>query len=250
MLSVVSLLALSACSNDDSDTLTRVPLTIKATIQGAETRVAYNDDGSGSFTKGDVIYVFCFDSGVSSDYQNGVEYTFDGEKWTTENPFYFKNNTGTYTFYAYANMLSNSNTLSDQSNGLAPDELSASTTCSARNPEAAFSFTHVRSKITLNFTSAVTECKLTVGKDGTTICHLINDGKTAEALMMAQEFSSFTVQVTVDKKIYTGTIDLKEFVANYNYIYNIKISDVLTVDSGTSITGFIDSDTTFEAIQQ
>jgi hypothetical protein len=147
-------------------------------------------------------------------------------------------------------MLSNSNTLSNQSNGLAPDELSASTTCSARNPEAAFSFTHVRSKITLNFTSAVTECKLTVGKDGTTICHLINDGKTAEALMMAQEFSSFTVQVTVDKKIYTGTIDLKEFVANHHYIYNIKISDVLTVSENTSITGFEDTGTTFEAIQQ
>jgi hypothetical protein len=96
----------------------------------------------------------------------------------------------------------------------------------------------------------VTECKLTVGKDGTTICHLINDGKTAEALMMAQEFSSFTVQVTVDKKIYTGTIDLKEFEANHHYIYNIKISDVLTVDSGTSITGFEDSGTTFEATQQ
>jgi hypothetical protein len=255
MLSVVSLLALSACSNDDSDTLARVPLTIKATIQGAETRVAYNDDGSGSFTEGDVIKVYSFDSNVSG-YDSGVEYTFDGKNWVTDNPLYFDpSDTKSYEVNAMYNnfddsgIYDNTNHIIDQSNRLLGDILNASAQCSARNSEATFSFKHYRSKITLNFSSAVTECKLIIG-DWTTKCHLIEEGKTAEALMdQKSSISGIEVQVTVDKKIYTGTINLTELKSNTHYIYNIKISDVLTVDSGTSIAGFEDSGTTFEAEQ-
>jgi hypothetical protein len=249
MLSVVSLLALSACSNDDSDTLTRVPLTIKATIQGAETRVTYSDDGSGSFEKGDVINVFCYNSGVSSDYSSlfGVEYTFDGEKWNTDKPLYLDpNSTGSYTLYAYYGI---DDIIVDQSNGLASDRLNDYTTCSARNPEAKFSFKHESLKITLNFTSAVTECILMIDSYPTIKCHLINDDKTAEALLNIAGNRDLKVQVTVGSKIYTGTIGSTTFEANHHYIYDIKISDVLTVDSGTSITGFEDSGTTFEAEQ-
>jgi hypothetical protein len=248
MLSVVSLLALSACSNDDSDTLTRVPLTIKATIQGAETRVTPDADGVDQFEVGDVITVYCFDTDVNSDYStNGVKYTFDGEKWITENPFYFKpNDTGTYIFETYYYVTDDSdkydyeNMIIDQSEGLIGDQLRASTTCSARNPEAAFSFTHARSKITLYFTSVVTECKLIDGSKKTTICHLIDKGKTAEALLVADMTYYLKAQVTTDDKIYTGTINLAELKANTHYIYNIKISDVLTVSENTSIVGFDD----------
>jgi hypothetical protein len=223
--------------------------------------VAYSDagDGSGSFEEGDVINVYC-NSNVNTDYSSmyGVEYTFDGEKWTTDKPFYFDpNSTGSYTFNAYYYVTDDSdkydyeNMIIDQSEGLIGDPLRASTTCSARNPEAALSFIHTRSKITLYFTSVVTECKLIIESNKkTTICHLINDGKTAEAIMSVEYISGLTVQVTVDNKIYTGSINQTAFVENIHYIYNIKISDVLTVDSGTTITGFEDSGTTFEATQQ
>jgi hypothetical protein len=208
--------------------------------------VAYNDDGSGSFTEGDVITVCIYESGDSDYNMIGVDYTFDGVDWTTNKPFYFDpKDPESYEISAYYSGFNdsykydNTNHIIDQSDGLLNDPLTASVHCSARNPEATFSFKHDYSKITLNFTSAVTECKLIIG-DWTTKCHLIEEGETAEALMKAEKLSDLEVQVTIDNKIYTGSIDLAELKANYNYIYNIKISDVLTVSENTSIVGFDD----------
>jgi hypothetical protein len=285
MLSVVSLLALSACSNDDSDTLTRVPLTIKATIQGAETRVAYNDDGSGSFEKDDVIYVSKLVDGdiEKSDYVN-IKYVYDGEKFEPEKTYYFDTDGSSVTFAASICKLVQENlyitingtdlysearsSIPDQTSHLAENNrLFAKTSCSQRSPEAIFAFKYELSKITLNFSSAISSCTISgssIGVEalvriesletvftGSVKCYVDSESPTkAEAMLFPCSTSAeISVEVVADGKIYKGTIPSTSIVANTHYIYNIKISDVLTVSEYTSITGFEDSGITFEAEQ-
>jgi hypothetical protein len=263
MLSVVSLLALSACSNDDSDTLTRVPLTIKATIQGAETRVTDNGDGSGSFEEGDVIHLS--QEIEASDYDIGL-YEYDGNKFVPKgNDFYLDpKSTSDITIWAYYDtgditnegkyQYNGDKTTIDQTNGLLAERLSTYATCNARNPEILLEFHHYMAKVTLKFSADVSECKLIVNTNKTYLCKITTteDGTKAEARMELESLEDgyFGIECTVGTKIYTGKINLAELKANHHYIYNIKISDVLTVSENTSITGFEDTGTTFEAIQQ
>jgi hypothetical protein len=286
MLSVVSLLALSACSNDDSDTLTRVPLTIKATIQGAETRVAYNDDGSGSFTEGDAIYVSkLVDGSVNkSDYVN-VKYVYKDGDFEPENSsgIYLGPDDGTVSFVAYNVELTPDSRVNDyldittysndnQTSSLAKDVLGTSSSCSARNPVLTLNMEHKMCKITLIFSSVITQCALSTDHSdydlitkaaltdvgfseinrGNVLCNLTSTdaSTTATALMFPDNVTSdIKVDIVYNGKNYSGILGSVTWSSNTHYIYNIKISDVLTVDSGTSITGFEDSGTTFEAEQ-
>jgi hypothetical protein len=277
MLSVVSLLALSACSNDDSDTLARVPLTIKATIQGAETRVADNGDGSESFEEDDVIYVTKLTSSGNADgsYCN-IKYTYNGTEFKSSETYYFETDGSSVTFVAsnftnsqaYASI-----SYADQTKGLGCNYFNAKVSCSMRNPEANFEFKHCLSKMTLKFSSNISSCTLSgtniykygfiysgsiiaddTSRDGSAEsvkCYVSPETyKTAEATLIPCSTSAeISVEVVAEGKIYKGTIPSTSIVANTHYIYNIKISDVLTVDNGTSITGFEDSGTTFEAEQ-
>jgi hypothetical protein len=264
ILYTAAAMLLASCSNDDVETAARVPLTVKATIQGTETRATSNDDGTESFEKGDTIQLF-IKEGDNTAIE--TEYEFDGNNFvpkTTADAYYFDpNNTATVTFiahyyfpkeqdenkYVYGDY---ENTV-DQSGGLLRNGiLTATTTGSVRNPEITLSFIHEYAKITLLFSSAVEECIVTdyTDNDGPfpikTKCFLSNDNKRADAIMKEIHSNCLDINVkTKDGKSFSGKIKNITYVKNVNYIYNIRINDKLTVESGTIVTGFTDSNTIF-----
>jgi hypothetical protein len=223
--------------------------------------MVYNDDGSGSFTEGDVIELY--QEIEASAYDIG-QYEYDGNKFVPKgNDFYLDPNSDILV-QAYYNtgdiynsgkyQYNGDKTTIDQTNGLLAERLSAYATCNARNPEILLEFHHYKAKVTLKFSAEVSECKLIVNTKKTYLCQITTteDGTKAEARMELESLEDgyFGIECTVGTKIYTGKINLTAFETNTHYIYNIKIGDVLTVDSGTSITGFEDTGTTFEATEQ
>lgn len=263
---------LAACSNDDAETAARVPLTVKATILGAETRATSNDDGSGEFEKGDVIYLI-IGGDDTEKYLVGRPYVFDGKDFVPQTPddtYYFDpNNTATVTFEAHYYFPKEQdedkydygdyeNTV-DQSRGLLRNgELMATATGSARNPEITLSFIHRYAKITLLFSSAVEECIVTdyTDNDGPfpikTKCLLSNENKRADAILehIYNDYLKIDVK-TKDGKSFSGEIKNIKYVENVNYIYNIRINDKLIVDNGTYIIeGFGGGDTFYGDIME
>lgn len=248
MLSVVSLLALAACSNDDSDSPTRVPLTVKATIQGANTRVQLDDDGAGYFTEGDEIKVDIPEA------EKTCFFIFNGTDFVPKSAsdYYYFGPDDTESIYIHA--IFGEYNYEDNNKTIEPleDVLEATATCSVRSPKAAFNFTHIYSKFTLKFSSAVTECYIikteSDSKTTTYKCHLNEDGSEAEAYVHSDSyFKDLQVKIiTSEDKTDTGSIDLSEIVSNTHYIYNIKINNVLTIEGGEQIQGFEDSGETFE----
>jgi hypothetical protein len=275
ILYAAAAMLLAACSNDDAETAARVPLTVKATVLGAETRLSSNNDGSESFEKGDVIYVSKVVNGNISranGYMN-IKYVFDGEKFAPENSsntYYFDPN-GDDVVFAASNIDMNSDIIvyepsnDDQTKSLHKDVFYASTTCNVRNPEATFKMTHLMSKVTIKFSSVVSSCSLSgdgvfydavrrVGyyeplTNGIAIkCHLTSTSTstTAEALIYPCSTAAvINIEVVSNSKTYKGTIPSTSLEANHHYIYNIRINDKLTVESGTIVTGFTDSNTIF-----
>jgi hypothetical protein len=242
ILYTAAAMLLVACSNDDADTAARVPLTVKATILGTETRAEINDDGSGSFKEGDVIYII-----DAQDYKR-YTYKFDGENFVTDTPFYFDpSSSESITFHAQYLMSNESNyyiedtETYDLSNGLFNDVLIAEATSSIRNPEVTFKFTHCYSKITLKFGKELKECKIAHGRT-TTICHLIDNGETAEALMSTTSDVTLKIDVTTaGGKSFSGQLPIKNLEGNHHYIFNnIRFTDKLVIESDTYIEGFPD----------
>jgi hypothetical protein len=264
ILYAAAAMLLAACSNDDAETAARIPLTVKATILGAETRATSNDDGSESFEKGDAIQLF-IKEGDNTAIE--TEYEFDGNNFvpkTTDDAYYFgSNNTATVTFIAHYYFpteqdkdkydYGDDENIIDQSKGLLRNGiLTATTTGSVRNPEITLSFKHMYAKITLLFSSAVEECIVTDYDDNDgpfpikTKCFLSNDNKRADAIMKEIHSNYLDINVkTKDGKSFSGKINNIKYVDNVNYIYNIRINDKLTVESGTIVTGFTDSNTIF-----
>lgn len=263
ILYTAAAMLLAACSNDDAETAARVPLTVKATIQGTETRATSNDDGTGEFEEGDVIYLI-IEGDDTEKYLVGRPYVFDGKDFvpqTTAETYYFDpNNTASVNIKAYYyateqdkdkyDWSDEENTI-DQSGGLLRNgELMATATASVRNPEITLSFIHMFAKITLHFSSAVEECIVTEYGDENfptkTKCFLSNENKRADAIMKHIYNDCLYIDVkTKDGKSFFGKIPNIKYVDNVNYIYNIRINDKLTVESGTIVTGFTDSNTIF-----
>jgi hypothetical protein len=272
ILYAAAAMLLAACSNDDAETAARVPLTVKATVLGAETRLSSNDDGTESFEKGDVIYVSKLVNGTVVAPRNGgytnIKYVFDGEKFAPENSsktYYFNPNDGDVTFAASNDGISYGATIvepsnDDQTESLHEDVFYASTTCNVRNPEATFKMTHLMSKVTIKFSSVVSSCSLSgdgvyhsailgIGcyqlydNSRAIQCHLTSTSTstTAEALIYPCSTAAvINIEVVSDGKTYKGTIPSISLEANHHYIYYIKIKDKLIVDNGTSIEGFGD----------
>jgi hypothetical protein len=263
VLCAVAALALCACSNDDApESAARIPLTVKATIAGMNTRaVSYAADGTGSFEKGDVIKVTCgyYDADGDIEYDwdyKRVNYVFDGTKFVPEDDaktYYFEpGNAETVYFFAQytigtsvrATTSGNVSTY-DLTGGLSYDVLEASQTCSASNPVVTFQFTHKYTKLTLNFSTAVSECKLSGATDGyrqVYKCYLSNDGKKAETLVFTPTFVSDAIEVTTTDGI-AYKIDFKtlSFAANTSYVYTVNLHEGVTVvNDGTSISGYSD----------
>jgi hypothetical protein len=267
ILYAAAAMLLAACSNDDAETAARVPLTVKATILGAETRATSNEDGSGEFEKGDVIYLFIEGYDDDEKYPFGRPYEFDGKNFvpqTTAETYYFDpNNTASVKFTAHYYPADQDEdkydcgedeNIIDQSEGLLRNgRLTATTTGSARNPEITLSFIHMYAKITLLFSSAVEECILTEYGDENfptkTKCFLSNENKRADAILVEHIYNDcLDINVkTKDGKSFSGKINNIKYADNVNYIYNIKIKDKLIVDNGTSIEGFGDEGGRFEA---
>jgi hypothetical protein len=247
---------------------------VKATIQGANTRVSLDDDGGGSFTDGDVIYVSKLTSSgnVDRSYSN-IKYTYNGTEFESSKTYYFETDGSSVTFVA--SNFTNSTVFEfisyeDQTKGLADDNyFNAKTSCSMRNPEANFEFKYCLSKITLKFSSKISSCTLsgtniykdaliysgsvsanTMGDDSaeSVKCYVSPETyETAEAILVpCSTDAEISIEVVSDGKTYKGTIPSTTIVANTHYIYNIKINDVLTIEDGEQIQGFEDSDVTFE----
>jgi hypothetical protein len=152
-------------------------------------------------------------------------------------------------------------TVEDQSMYRIFEDLTDTVTCSIRNPKITFQLKHINPKITLNFSSEVTVCKVAYKfsyisylEDGGTkenvytniyLCYLTtSDGKTkAEAYVGAlKPLDGLTIEATTkDGYKYTAKIELPVLVANTNYIYNVNLHEGLTVvNNGTTISDYSD----------
>jgi hypothetical protein len=279
---VATALAFTACSNDSdsgSDLRDAVPLTVYGELAATTTtRVTYDDDGAGTFATGDIIYVTKiavkkyeeFDIEYADENYLNIPYKYDGSKFvpvSESDTFYFDvTDAEEVKFYA-SNKPINGDLLdfSDQRSGLPDKVFSASAKASLSNPNVIFEFEHQLGWVTLNFSSAVTECVLSGlnytsayldyygflsgGSNSTVLCHLTlnEDGTTtAEALLLPNlEKDEFTITVSSGGNLFSLTI-ANRYIFNEHYIFNIDILDKLVItsssddtdDTGVTIEGY------------
>jgi hypothetical protein len=250
---VAAILMLAACGND-SDTAISAPVALTVTgdiVGNSATRISYDSDGSGKgkFVDGDIIYV-SKSSTSTTDYVN-VEYTYRDGKFETSTPYYIYAQTASVAFTA--SNVKSVNT-EDQTVGLADDVIVADGDASPTSPVAAFHFTHRLSKLTMVFSSKVTECTLSnlqyveakvdeqsgvwthVGNRGNVKFHLTQDDATstttAEAFLIAGQDLDVSVALTVvsnGNKFSTslGGFSMQPGIA---YSYKIKILDKMVIE--------------------
>jgi hypothetical protein len=253
----VAAMTFAACSSENLDT-PQVPLTINATIDGVATRAEVT-----SFISGDIIGVY---AGGKEDVRFD---TSDGKNFSisliSDTKIYFTSDEmDVEAYYPYSDYGSFSTTDQDE----ITDYLYAKGTASAATGNADLVFTHLLSKLTINFslgdgyssptigTGMLTSISVTGLKTNGTFTRpgtiAINDNTedamtpevsdaTAKCLVIPQSVESFTLTATYDGNEYAATVPVKggELLANKNYIYNVKIDkEKLTVSSSSAISAW------------
>lgn len=280
ILTLAALLAFTACSNDSdsgSDLRTAVPLTVYGELAPTTTRVTYDETtGAGAFVKGDIIYVTKVKENIEynmetidGDYVN-IPYQYDGSKFapvSEDNTYYFDvastadvkfiaSNIPIYAWEDPSYTSMNPIDISDQTKSLVEEYIYASATAaSVKSPTVSFQFKHCFTKVTLNFSSQITECVLTgvestkayplyaggfqsaESSDGVK-CHLVKDGNgettIAEAYLFPYYTNSLTVTVTSGGNLFCVTIsDFNAFGGCQNTL-NIDIQDKLVITSSSN----------------